>query len=314
MEIESAQAVVMGEKVYVGGGATKKDEDRHHIFQYHTSRDEWSRLPPHPLIYFGTAQFAGNLITVGGEGAERGHNIAAEVYHFKEEFQEWEEFLKPMPTARHSLSVATTQSAIIASGGVTDGKTIPCATVELYSSESSQWYTADPLPAPYYDMTSATIADTYYLLGGNDADSKGLTTTTVLCASFSSLIEKATSPTRQSASRTSVWKTLPDAPLMLSTAASLSGHLIAVGGYNGYISGLGYTARWLASQIGVTLPTFPELHAFFPLTNSWVRMADSDLPQPRDSCTAVPLSSNTVMVIGGCDNKNKRTKTVFIGQ
>ena len=141
----------MGEKVYVGGGDT---EDRHHVFQYHTSRDEWSCLPPHPLIYFSIAQFAGHLITVGGERAEGGYDIAAEVYHFKEESEEWEEFLQPMPTARHSLSVTTTQSAIIASGGITDGETIPCATVEVYSSESSQWYAADPLPEPYYVMTS----------------------------------------------------------------------------------------------------------------------------------------------------------------
>ena len=296
----------MGEKVYVGGG--------HDIFQYHTSRDEWSRLPPHPLIYFSTAQFAGHLITVGGEGAE---GIAAEVYHFKEEFQEWEEFLTPMPTARHSLSVATTQSAIIASGGVTDardGKTVPCATVEVYSSESSQWYTADPLPVPYYRMTSVTIADTHYLLGGDGADSKALTTTTVLCASLPSLVEKATSPTRQSASHTSVWKTLPDTPLKWSAAASLSGHLIAVGGYSGNTSITALAVRYVATQVGVTLPLSPELHVFCPLANSWVRMADSDLPQPCSNCTAVQLSSNTMMVIGGLNNKDEPTKTVFIGQ
>ena len=294
----------------MGGGDTKKDEDGHHVFQYHTSRDEWSRLPPHPLIHFGTAQFAGHLITVGGEGAEGG--VADMVYHFKEEFQEWKQFLKPMPTARYHLSVATTQSAIIASGGTT-GYEVPCATVEVYSSESSQWYTADPLPAPYYKMTSATIAETYYLLGGDGADPMTLATTTVLCASLASLVEKATSRTRQSASRTSVWKTLPDTPLKWSTAASLSGHLIAVGGYKGKISLPALAVRLAAKQVGVTLPNSPALHVFFPLTNSWVRMADSDLPQSRYECTALQLSSNTMMVIGGCNNKDKRTNTVFIG-
>ena len=310
--MDSAQAVVMGEKVYVGGGDPKKGEDRHHVFQYHTSRDEWSRLPPHPLIYFGIAQFAGHLITVGGEGAEGG--VAAKVYHFKEESQEWEEFLPPMPTARCQLSVATTQSAIIASGGVTDGGTTPCATVEVYSSESSQWYAADPLPVPYRSMTYVTIADTYYLLGGYGADSKTPATTTVLCASLASLVEKATSPTRQSASHTSVWKTLPDTPLKMSTAASLSGHLIAVGGYKGKTSLPAVAVRFLAFKVGVTLPISPELHAFCPLVNSWIRMADSDLPQSRSNCTAVQLSSNTMIVIGGMNNKLEETKTVFIGQ
>ena len=36
----SAQAVVMGEKVYVGGGFTKKENHKYHVFQYNTSRDE----------------------------------------------------------------------------------------------------------------------------------------------------------------------------------------------------------------------------------------------------------------------------------
>jgi len=288
-----AQAVVMGEKVYMGGGNTMKHVDRFHVFQYNTTtRDEWSRLPPHTVGFFAMAQFTGYLITVGG-GIPDG--FTGKVYRFKEESQEWVEFLKPMPTARCFLSVATTQSAIIASGGVTgfrDDKNVPCATVEVYCSETSQWYTADPLPAPYYVMSSVTIADTCYLLGGIDVDRK--TITTVLYASLTSLIQKATSPTHQSASRTSVWKTLPDTPLKASTAASLSGNLLAMGGHD-------------------TKTTFPDINIFFPLTNSWVRIMTGDLPQPRHASTAVQLSSNTMIVIGGEDNQNNKTKTVFIG-
>ena len=92
-----APAVVMGEKVYVGGGVTEEPADDFHVFQYTTTRDEWSRLPPHTVSWFAMAQFTGNLITVGGmihSGA------TGKVYRFKEESQEWVEFLKPMPTAR----------------------------------------------------------------------------------------------------------------------------------------------------------------------------------------------------------------------
>ena len=159
----------MGEKVYVGGGDTDGDHDRHHVFQYNTSTDLWSRLPPHPKVMFAMAQFRQNLITVGGESAKGGIDITGKVYHFKEESEEWEEFLKPMPTARWAHTIATTQSAIIASGGavsVRNGKVVPCATVEVYHSETSQWYTADSLPAPYFAMSSVTIADTCYLLWG----------------------------------------------------------------------------------------------------------------------------------------------------
>jgi len=134
---------VMGEKVYVGGGvSTGKPNDRVHVFQYTTTRDEWSRLPPHTVAFFAMAQFTGKLITVGGRIPSSGATV--KVYHFKEESQEWVEFLKPMPTARFLLSIATTQSTIIASGGATgfkDGKPVVHTTVEVYRSDTSQWYT-----------------------------------------------------------------------------------------------------------------------------------------------------------------------------
>ena len=143
-----SQVVVMGERVYMGGGITKCNEDHFQVFQCNLTRDEWSGLPPHHVIFFAMGQFLGSLITVGGMIPHGGYT--GKVYRFKEESQKWEEFLKPMPTARYHLSVATTQSAIVASGGTTDeggsGKTVPCDTVEVYSSETSQWHTADPLP------------------------------------------------------------------------------------------------------------------------------------------------------------------------
>jgi len=115
VEMYSAQAVVMGEKVYVGGGLTEENENVFHVFQYITTKNEWSRLPPHHVCLFAMAQLTGKLITVGG-GTPDGHTTG-KVYRFKEESQEWKEFLKPMPTARTYLNAATTQSAIIVSGG-----------------------------------------------------------------------------------------------------------------------------------------------------------------------------------------------------
>ena len=44
------QAVVMGEKVYIGGGYTESGDDRKQVFQYDPSRNGWSRLPPHQVV------------------------------------------------------------------------------------------------------------------------------------------------------------------------------------------------------------------------------------------------------------------------
>ena len=290
--MSSAQAVVMGEKVYMGGGLTDNENVRQ-IFQYDPSGDEWSRLPPCQVGIFAMAQFKGNLITVGG--IPDGGGLTGKVYRFKEQSLKWEEFLKPMPTGRFFLSVATTQSAIVASGGATDvrdGEPVCSATVEVYSSETSQWHTADPLPVPCGAMSSVTIADTWYLLGAQGTDGKDLTT--VQYTPLTTLIQKATSPTDQSASPKTVWKTLPNTPLKRAAAASLSGSLLAVGG-------------WDDKHIS------PALYVFLPLTNSWVRVTTGDLPEPRCACTVVQLSSNRVLLVGGRDNQHKITKTVFLG-
>ena len=170
---------------------------------------------------------------------------------------------------------------------------MPCVTVEVYSSETSQWHTADPLPVPCWGMTSVTIADTWYLLGGGGTGGKFLTT--VLYTPLTALVQRATSPTDQSASQISVWKNLPDTPLVRSAAASLSGNLLTVGGWD------------------VSTPPSPAVYVFFPLTNSWVRVTTGDLPEPHYACSAVQLSSNQLLVLGGRDDQGKLTKTVFLG-
>ena len=312
------QAVMIGEKVYMGGGAMYTDniEDNQQVFWYDPFTDEWNQLPPCLLVAFAMAQFMGSLITVGGSVPSVG--AVGKVYRFKEQSQKWEEFPQTMPTARFLPSVATTQSTIAASGGcitIQDSIPVPCAAVEVYSSETSHWYTADPLPVPCGGMTSVTIADTWYLLGGGGTDDKDLTT--VLYASLTTLIQRATSPTHQSASPMSVWKTLPDTPLKLSAAASLSGYLLALGGYSDKTpasSAVRILRHFLAMKGRTNKTSVSQaLHIFLPFTNSWVKATTCDLPEPSFGSTVVQLSSNRLLVIGGWNSQSKRTSTVFLG-
>ena len=285
----------MGEMVYLGVGDTKSVKDYQQVFQYDPSQDKWSHLPPHRVIAFAMAEFRGNLITVGGVTSDDG-GATSKVYHFKEQSQRWEEFVRPMPTARAQPSVATTEFAIVASGGVTgfrdDDEAVTCVAVEVYSSETSQWHTSHSLPIPCWGMSSVTIADTWYQLGGNGTD--GNFVPTVQYTPLTTLVQKATLSTHMSGSCSSVWKTLPDTPLKASAAVCLSGSLVAIGGGE--------------EKTGVS----PAVHVFLPFTNSWIR-ATGNLPEPRRVCTAVQLSSKQVLVVGGCDSQGKYTKTVYLG-
>ena len=291
--------MVVGERVCVGGGITYSDDDEYLVFQYDPARDEWTILPPGPVRYFGLGQLSGELLTVGG--VDQWEVITKKVYHYKPESQRWEEFLQPMPTARAFLAVISTQSALIACGGATDitsdGKPVPCSTVEVFTTETSQWYTTDPLPVPCYCMSSATINDTGYLLGG--VTTANNLTSTVLYAPVASLIHRATSHPQQSASAarpdstSSAWKTLRDTPLVGFAAASLGGMLLAVGGEYGEMK--------------------TAVHVYSPATSTWIRVKSGDLPEPRFYCTAVELSANRLLVVGGRDQDRKDMNTVFLG-
>ena len=214
-------------------------------------------------------------------------------------------------------NIVATQSAIVTSGGakdVRDGKPVLCAKVEVYSSETSQWHTTKLLPVPCGVMTSVTIADTWYLLGGGGTDYSLIPT--VVYTPLTALVQKATSLTHQSASPMSVWKTLPDTPLMQSAAVNLSGYLLAVGGYGNETDF--FPARSLSFFHSLFLTAAPRklsraVHVFLPLANSWVRVTTGDLPEPCYAYTAVQLSSNQVLMFGGVDDQKRPIKTVFLG-
>ena len=235
---------------------------------------------------------------MGGLAQDR--TITKKVYRYKPESQQWEEFLQPMPTARYYLTVISAQSALTACGGSTHACGVPCTTVEVYTTEISQWHTTNPLPVPCWGMSSVTINNTSYLLGGLTTENKPIKT--VLYAPVASLIQRATSRPQQSASAarpnstSSPWKTLRDIPLEKSAAANLGGMLLAVGG------------------IDDQGDTFSALHVYSPATSTWIRVQSGDLPEPRYVCTAsVELAGNRLSVVGGKDQDRKIMNTVFLG-
>ncbi len=294
------QCVLVGGRVYVGGGRVKDEDDHQKVFEYFPEGDEWSPLPDHSHTRFALGQFQGQLITVGGR-IEKDEYIGR-VCQYKKESRQWTDFLKPLTTARAFLSIITTQSAIIACGGITNGEDdepVSCATVEVYTTETNQWQTTDPLPIACCAMCSITIDDTFYLLGGDDTPDNSIKT--VPSASISSLVHKSMSHPQQPAAssqqdgHTSVWKTLPDIPVVDSAAASLGGCLLAVGGADEQYEPIS------------------AVHVYIPPTNSWVKLTAGELPQPLHWLTAVQLSHNELLTCGGEDADYDYAKIVYIG-
>ena len=133
-----------------------------------------------------------------------------------------------MPTARTGVTVVSHPSsslktpAIAVCGGLSYSNVV-INTVEVYSHSTSEWYTAEPLPNPVYNLTSATVGDIAYLLGGMGSDHSN----SKLCYSVSldSLFNTATSLEASQSQHSSLWTAVSNPPLIDSSAASLGGSL-----------------------------------------------------------------------------------------
>ena len=181
---------------------------------YSWRRGVWSTLPECPVRRFGLTQFMGRLTIVGGHN--RAGSGTARVYDFVSESQRWQESLPPMPTARWSVTVVARPSsspkppAIAACGGRGDGGVLN--TVEVYCHSTSQWHAAEPLPTPLRGLTSASVGDTTYLLGGEDRT--GISSKQCFQVCLDSLIDRAASHRASPSQHGSLWTTIRDTPLI----------------------------------------------------------------------------------------------------
>ena len=259
-----AEAVVLNNKVYVGGGFTGNDTTAANIYTYDPSTDTWERLQS-PTRCSALTTYHNKLLLVGGEETSTGL-ATNQLWVFEEGEHTWTQPLPPMPTRRKDASAVSYQDYLIVAGGYNYGL---LNTVEVF--DGHQWVTADPLPKRCCSMKSTSHDGHYYLMGGHFQD------TSVFYTSLQSLVEKATQHPPTSPSNTdqpSVWKTLTDIPHQHSSTTIFGGGLVAAGGW----------------------PRQSSLHLYLPLTQSWLPAGKMPLGVHM-TCT-VTLPTGEMMVIG----------------
>ena len=152
---------VFNGKVYYGGGTSHEEQDQDHyiVCCYDPSQDKWTTLPPLPVKQFSLGQVNGKLVAIGGkEVCDKTIAAMNKVYMYDYQSQRWKPSI-PMPTARYSPGVLSLESVLIVAGGeiVTKksalfGRTSYVYTqlnvIEIFKSETSQWYRTNPLPTP----------------------------------------------------------------------------------------------------------------------------------------------------------------------
>ena len=268
------QVIVFKEKVYIGGGVASSDREMQTVMVYDPQQDSFDTLPPYTCVWFSMAIVNNQLVLVGGRDAQT-LKVTNKLAVWNEESKKWTHPLPPMTTACSLPSVTSHNNrwlvVMAGAGDVTDLSRVEI----LDTTESGQWYHAAPLPQTCNQVSTVTIGNLMcYLLGGF---SERVPSKKVFCVNLDDLISQALSqPAGASAPPTpSPWMTLTDTPETCSTAFSLNGSLLSVGGSGG-------------SQ---------AIYHYQPSSKNWIKAGE--LPAGRSHCACTVLPSGELLVTGG---------------
>ena len=271
------KVLVFKGKVYIGGGYASSTRERQTVMVYDPQQDSFDTLPPYTYKWFSMAIVNNQLVLVGGYD-EQTDKVTNKLAVWNEESRKWTHPLPPMTTACRSPSVTSHNNRwLVVMAGFGDETYL--SRVEILDTiESEQWYHAAPLPRPCYRVSTVTIGNRCYLFGGY---SGGGFSNRVFCVNLDDLISQALSqPAGASAPPTpSPWMTLTDTPEACSTAFSLNGSLLTVGG-----------GLWGSTVI----------YHYQPSSKNWIKAGV--LPARRSQCACTVLPSGEVFVAGGSYN------------
>ena len=160
------EAIVLGDRVYVGAG-TSSDSCDNVVMVYDIPNDEWSLLPAYEYHWFGMTSVDNSLVLVGGVTRDEFETRTNQLGTWNDELYNWTHMLPPMPTARSGPTVATYKNRwIMVAGGFSNYSCGHHSTVEILDTLTGYWYRASPLQAVQYKMSSVIIGNMWYPLGG----------------------------------------------------------------------------------------------------------------------------------------------------
>ena len=244
------------------------------VYSYDSQGQLWQRLPNCHSMNSALVMAANKLTTVGGYDGRPTDSLASLTGKGKD--SKWVELFPRMPTARYYLAAVCRGRNVIAAGGSGDGRIL--STVEILDTDLRQWSSAASLPHPMSWASITVCGDLLYLLGGRDQNGQTLS---VLTSSITDLLHQQ----QETANQPAVWRRAADAPYYGSTAVSVGGQLLAIGGED--------EARKNTSAIV----------AYDPTSDSWQDMGH--MTTPRSYPLVALLPSNKLIAAGGIRGEKK---------
>ena len=182
-----------------------------------------------------------------------------------------------MHIARSSSTAVGYQGMLIITGGY-DDKSNKLSSTELLDSNNGQWYTCSDLPRPHSWLQPVIVDNMLYLLGGINNDGASTAVFTTLLDSLSAHKLK--------------WNAHKNTPWPNLAPVSVCGKVLLI------IRG---NKSMLTSNV----------YKLNKINQSWDEMGC--IPSPREAPSAVATSDNRIIVIGGLNDNEEISKTVWIG-
>ena len=232
------------------------------VYRYEWRGEKWEELPSCPYWNSGLVIIDGKLTAVGGEDGS--HRDTNKLFTLRQ--KKWVEEYPPMNTARDSPAIVSTSDGeyLIVIGGDVGGH-YWTVTVELFQVKSRRWYKLTDLPQPL-PFPSATICGDQLNVIGTDANDYSCS-----LQALPSSDQPITSPLTLS------WKPL-SLPVRNSTAATLCGQLVVIGG------------RRLQDRSPVY-----SIHQL--VDGKWVEIGS--MATARSWCLVVSPSPDKIIIVGG---------------
>ena len=188
------------------------------VYCYQFRKDQWNVLPSCPYKNSGLIVIDGVLTAVGGWNRSRPTN---KLFTLRQ--SQWVEKYPSMNTARSSPAVVSISDGwhmnVIVIGGVGVGGWIDV--VELYNTGSSTWAQVASVPQAV-TLPSAAICHNHLYVIGNDGNGYS--------CSRQALLSSDRPISSELTIRSLTWTPLSCLPVESSTAATLCGQLVIIGG------------------------------------------------------------------------------------
>ena len=282
MGAASCGATIHNSKVYIsafGEGANGK-----HVFPvlvYSTNELKWSTL--HEQQRCAVIAVLNNHVTLIGGGDVSTGKVTNTLSTWYEEEGQWKQVLPPMPTGRFRPAVICHDNLLLVRGGLAEDMSVLNTTAVL-DLTTMKWITPEGLnlPVPLWTHHLALCGEYLYLVGGMTPEDNN---SQVWRAKWSDV--KQTAAPQHSQPQRGVWTRIADPPTLHPTPVSCGGTLYTVGG---------------RTRDGKSIST--AVYTYITARNQWVSVGDMSVGRYRHC--AVPLSSNTIFVAGGCiENEDK---------